>query len=157
MVAAVLAAVAIVGRGQPTAADAGRGEGIVGSWIGGAQGEAPFELVTFTRDGAILYSGAPTSSVPPDLGLGVTRHFSAGGHGTWVRTGEREFAGRIVELLFDEEGNLITIVTADFTATLSPDGDSASVSTRVERRSPAGDLIDAFEGPLQASRIHVAQ
>ncbi len=155
--AVALATVAVTGRGQPAVADDDSAAGIVGSWTGGEPGEAPFELVTFTRDGAVLRSGAPISQIPPEAGLGVTHVFSTADHGTWVRTGAREVAGRIVSLSFDEEGNLIFVATSDFTLAVTPDGESASGQARLELRTPAGDVLRRAEFPLHATRIRVAQ
>lgn len=121
------------------------------------RGPAPSQLVTFTADGSFLLSAAPVFPVPPEAGVGVTRVFGSGGHGTWIQTGERRFAARFVSLLFDEEANLIAIFTSESTITISPDEDSLSVLARHEFRAPDGTLIDAGEGPAQGTRIRVDQ
>lgn len=78
---------------------------------------------------------------------------TGGAQGIWKRTGEREFAARIVELHGDSGGNLAFTLIIQETITLSDDRQTFSATDTLTFYQPDGTVLRQISATEQATRI----
>jgi hypothetical protein len=156
LIATGLAALLFPGKSPQAHAAAASQAGslLEGSWLinatvtrAGQQFQA-VRLSTYNSNGTLI-STAPSNAPPLETSIAGTAH------GTWVRTGDREFATTWIGLRFDAAGNFLGIAKARGRIRINDDGDTASTQTRTELFDRAGNLVDTASSTSQAGRIVV--
>ena len=141
-------------------AEAGSGQaaGLVGTWlISFADAPAPELIITFHADGTLVGSATP---VHPPLGVegpGVTAVFHSAFHGVWAQRGDRQYQATIVQLEYDQDGELLLIVTVDTRITLDPSGDRFTTRDTIEVRTPDGAVVfsEEDEAGVRGTRVRL--
>ncbi len=118
---------------------------------------APELIVTFHADGTAVGS---TSPVHPPLGIegpGVTAVFHSALQGVWAQRGDRQYQATIVQLEYDQDGELLFIVTVDTRISLDPSGDRFTSRDSVEVRTPDGTIVFSEEDQpgVRGTRVHL--
>jgi hypothetical protein len=117
---------------------------LTGSWIVNVnpEGIPPFEnLSTFTRAGSILNT--------PETGS------ESVGHGTWVKTGNHQFASTFKSFLYDEAGQIAGKGKVRATVTLNKSADEFSGPFIFEAFDLNGNVVFSAPGTVHAIRINV--
>jgi hypothetical protein len=135
--------------------------GIIGAWVitfpTGMDDPNAHQVVSFTSDGVMLASGAPSS--PPDPQQpGGTRTYSTLGQGAWQTSAANQVRFKFVSVDTDEQGNFADLVQITGTLTLSDDGAGFTGSFQVQVSDAGGAVLFASEGDagtVQGTRISV--
>src|SRR5262249_45588631 len=133
--ATVILATAAVARVDAGAA-AQAGQGLEGSWLSGAAaatgGSFPLgglRLSPYKADGTFVRTG---------LGRGV---IPTTAHGTWIRTGDREFATTSVGFARDPDGNYTRTVKGSSRIQVNERGDETSTRFETEVFDMSGNVV----------------
>ena len=142
--AAVILALAVGPRVSPTAA-AQSGPGLEGSWMSevSSQLAAGTRLTTYNADGTLITTAIAAGVIPTT------------GHGSWVRTGEREFATTWFGFSRDAEGNYTAMTKVRGRLQLNGGGDEISSRSQVEVMDRNGNVLRTDSPTGQAKRIRV--
>ena len=151
-------------RAEPAAA--GGAPSLVGAWLirGNPDNSAQREVGAFTADGLAFRSSAPSSLAPPPeaappgfLPPGTTRLYSSQDFGVWESLGDRDYAIRFVNPLYDEQGtNLGALFILDMRVTLAANGDTFAGTASGRLSLPDGTTLDAFgDVPVTATRLTI--
>jgi hypothetical protein len=141
------------GQGSPG------GHALIGSWrVAGVPvgawpvpGRPGFDTIeTYTADGPVIDSGIPLHPAPTDSPYKLV--FYSAGHGTWESTGERSAIVTFVRLMADEDGNALGTLTIRVAAEVGVDGQTFSGTFVTTAVDPAGAVLVAFPGTLEATR-----
>ena len=115
---------------------------IVGSWMivptGGAR---RVHLLTFTADGTVLWSSP--------------RGDTSGGHGVWVRTGDRTVMETAVASRHNAGGDFIGTTKIRMQLTLNATFDEAVGSGKSDDFDPQGKLVQSANFTNHATRIKI--
>lgn len=142
--------------------DAGAaGHPLVGSWLvsitvedqepGAALPASVPSLVTYFADGNVLVANAgQLTPLPPGSGL-----FFTAGHGQWLAPRDSGAEGSFVSLVLDQTGGLSSTVIARTTVEVDTSGDAYTGSFTVESIGSTGDVTDARQANVEATRIQV--
>lgn len=122
---------------------------VEGSWLSsitfpdGTTFQAP---MSYCAGGAMVVSD-PT----------VFPHIATAYHGTWMKTGRREFVFTMVGFIYDDVGTDfpkgISKIVIKETDTIEPDGNTYNGSGTVEIYNPDGTLFATYPVPTHAERI----
>jgi hypothetical protein len=130
-----------------------------GPAIGGAGPEGSWLATITLPDGKNVQSpvsycagGAMVASDPSVFPAKATAY-----HGTWMKTGRREFVFTAVGFIYDEVGALnpkgLSKIVIKETDTLEPDGDTYNGKGTVTIYGPDGAQVERFTVPAHAVRI----
>lgn len=131
------------------------GQGFVGTWqvaINNQLDPTYPGLITFATD-ILIVSDPPIVPAPPDLPFTQIHH--SGGHGVWASTDNRTVAFTFDQLVTDENGNLLGVLTIRGTAALSADGQSFEGAFEAVLTDPAGSTSPIDAGTVTGTRIVV--
>jgi hypothetical protein len=122
---------------------------VEGSWLATValpDGTAFESLMSFCDGGAMI---ASDPSVFPRMATAY--------HGTWTKTGRREFVLTMVGFIYDnvedQYPNGMTKIIIKETDTIEPDGDTYNGNGTVEIHGLDGTLLATFPTPTHATRI----
>lgn len=135
---------------QPARAENGgneRFDSLVGAWmmeVGAPPGPTFTALETFSAGGGSVESNN-----------GPAGHGPGSGHGSWVRTGNRQFLSTLLRLLYDASGNYTGTVKVRRTITVNPNGNEFTGRDNVDLFDTAGNRlpIDIPPATFHATRI----
>ena len=144
---AALAALLPAGRAAQaaTAPTSQGGTALGGSWVvaSTAQDQAPTTtLITFTPDGGLLWSGQSHPLESP-------------GHGTWARSGDRQYDVTYVALRFDPGRRFVGSRKANVRFTVNATFDAFSGEARSQTLDEAGNVLSSASTTLQGTRLAV--
>ncbi len=122
-------------------------QSLVGAWVmqvGTPPGPTFTALETFSAGGGSVES----NNGPGGRGPGS-------GHGSWVRTGHRQFLSTLVRLNYDSDGNFTGTTKVRRSITLNRNGDEFTGRDNVDLFDPAGNLIPVTipPGTFHGTRI----
>jgi hypothetical protein len=130
-------------------------EAIAGSWIVSvayaASSDRTRGLATFISDGGFVGSISAFEGPPerPTPSRGTTLH------GSWRRTGRREYALTAARLHLDEQGSLLGVMKTRICLALEEDLESWSGTFSFDAMDPAGVVLRSEGGTVQGTRISV--
>jgi hypothetical protein len=152
LIATGLAAFLFPGKSlQANAAAASQaGQSLEGSWISTVSilGLQALRITTYNSNGTLVTT-APSNAPPLESSIGGT------GHGSWVRTGDRQFATTWIGLRFDANGNFVGTAKLRGRIQVNEQGDESTGQTQSESFDRDGNLVATATSTGQAKRIVV--
>jgi hypothetical protein len=144
---AALAALLPAGRAAQaaTAPTSQGGTALGGSWVVSvtAQDQAPWSsLLTFTPDGGFLRSGE-------------AQPLESEGHGTWTRSGDRQYDVTYVALRFDADHRFLGTRQANLRINVNATFDALTGEARAQVLDEAGNVLSTPSATFQGTRIAV--
>jgi hypothetical protein len=144
---AALAALLPAGRAAQaaTAPTSQGGTALGGSWVvaSTAQDQAPTTtLLTFAPDGGFLESGQSHPLESP-------------GHGTWARSGDRQYDISYVALRFDPGRRFVGSRKANVRISVNATFDACTGESRSQLLDEAGNVLSSVSTTLQGTRLAV--
>lgn len=127
---------------------------IVGTWrvfLGDAPGI--HGLVSHGAGGTLIGADPPVASPPP--GMPVRALHISPGLGVWEAAGEDRAAVTFQQLVTDENGTLLSIVTVSGVRQLSADGKSFTTPYAYVAADPHGNVLDSGTGTVRGERMAV--
>jgi hypothetical protein len=121
------------------------GQHLEGAWIDATQNL----LVTFTTSGGVI-SQSPATGVGPQ---GV--QLLTGGHGSWIRTGDREFAVTTINFRGDTTGAFTGYAKPRWSVKLNDTLDELTGTYKTDIFDAAGNVVRSLTGQIQMKRIAV--
>jgi hypothetical protein len=130
------------------------GQRLEGTWIlTGTAGPVTLKsITTYLPDGAAFGANSNTFQAlqggPPQ-----TQTFSNPAQGQWVRTGNREFAGFVINFVFDAKGQVSALSRVRFKIQVNDAGDSATGTAAVETLDFNGSVVFSTNATLDLKRL----
>lgn len=132
--------------------DEGGRKDLAGTWFStGAPGVAP-GLVSFTKDGRVMWS-RPITVIPAPGLLQLT----SAGHGEWIRTGHDEFTCTVFFLSSTTTSEFTTLIKLIQKITLNADQDSFTETGTLTGYDPAGNKLFSFPSPNGSGKRMVVE
>ena len=132
----------------------GSGQRLEGTWIlTGTAG--PFTLksiTTYLPDGAAFGANSNTFQALQG-GTPQTQTFNNPAQGQWVRTGDREFSGFVINLVFDAKGQVSAVSRVRFKILLNDTADSATGTAAIETLDFNGAVVFTTKATLDLKRL----
>lgn len=130
------------------------GQDFVGTWqvaVDNQLGPTYPGLITFAAADIMIVSDPPIAPAPPDLPFTQIHH--SGGLGVWASTGNGTVAFTFDQLVTDETGNLLGVLTIHGNAALSADGKGFEGTFDVVLTDPAGSTSPIDAGTITGTRM----
>jgi hypothetical protein len=130
------------------------GQRLEGTWVlTGTAGPLIIKgIATYLPDGAAFGANSNTFQAlqggPPQ-----TQTFSNPAQGQWIRTGDREFSGFVVNLVFDNKGQVTGVSRVRFKIQLNEKSDSAIGTAAIETLDFNGSVIFTLNATLDLKRL----
>ena len=74
-------------------------------------------------------------------GPGVTAVFHSALQGVWAQRGDHQYQATLIQLEYDQDGELLFIVSVDTRIILDPSGDRFTTRDTIEVRAPDGRVL----------------
>lgn len=132
----------------------GSGQRLEGTWVlTGKAGPVTLKsITTYLPDGAAFGANSNTFQAlqggPPQ-----TQTFNNPAQGQWIRTGDHEFSGFVVNLVFDSKGQVIGASRVRFKIQVNDTSDSATGTAAIESLDFNGTVVLTVNATLDLKRL----
>jgi hypothetical protein len=132
----------------------GSGQRLEGTWIlTGTAGPITLKsITTYLPDGAAFGANSNTFQALQG-GAPQTQTFNNPAQGQWVRTGDREFSGFVINLVFDAKGQVSAVSRVRFKILLNDVADSATGTAAIETLDFNGSVVFTTKATLDLKRL----
>jgi len=132
----------------------GSGQRLEGTWIlTGTAGPITLKsITTYLPDGAAFGANSNTFQALQG-GAPQTQTFNNPAQGQWVRIGDHEFSGFVVNLVFDVKGQVSAVSRVRFKILLNDTADSATGTAAIETLDFNGSVVFTTNATLDLKRL----
>ena len=109
-------------------------------------------ITTYLPDGAAFGANSNTFQALQG-GAPQTQTFNNPAQGQWVRTGDREFSGFVINLVFDAKGQVSAVSRVRFKILLNDTADSATGTAAIETLDFNGSVLFTAKATLDLKRL----
>jgi hypothetical protein len=132
----------------------GSGQRLEGTWVlTGTAGPVMIKgITTYLPDGAAFGANSNTFQALQG-GPTQTQTFNNPAQGQWIRTGDREFSGFVVNLVFDSKGQVTGVSRVRFKIQLNDKSDSGTGTAAIETLDFNGSVVFTINATLDLKRL----